>query len=111
MTIRSLDHFYGYEPGRYLAVITPTPLLMVVGVTMGSPVAHRHRVHIGIAGRETLVHNTSSRGPLRRHVSADVRLIEVARHASRTVLWSYDAVSNSVFASAGMDHAATQVPS
>ncbi len=31
VTLRSLDNFYGYEPGRYLADVTPTPLLMVVG--------------------------------------------------------------------------------
>jgi dienelactone hydrolase len=31
VTLRSLDNFYGYEPARYLADITPTPLLMIVG--------------------------------------------------------------------------------
>jgi dienelactone hydrolase len=31
VTLRSLDNFYGYEPGRYLPDITPTPLLMIVG--------------------------------------------------------------------------------
>ena len=30
VTLRSLDNFYGYEPARYLADITPTPLLMIV---------------------------------------------------------------------------------
>ena len=31
VTLRSLDHLYGYEPARYLPDITPTPLLMIVG--------------------------------------------------------------------------------
>jgi dienelactone hydrolase len=31
VTLRSIDNYYGYEPGRYLPDITPTPLLMIVG--------------------------------------------------------------------------------
>jgi uncharacterized protein len=30
VTLRSLEHFVGYEPGEYLKRISPTPLLMVV---------------------------------------------------------------------------------
>jgi fermentation-respiration switch protein FrsA (DUF1100 family) len=30
VTLRSLEHFMGYEPGEYLKRISPTPLLMVV---------------------------------------------------------------------------------
>ncbi|MCW3038454.1 MAG: hypothetical protein JWM31_359, partial [Solirubrobacterales bacterium] len=30
VTVRSLEHFQGYEPGEYLKRISPTPLLMVV---------------------------------------------------------------------------------
>jgi dienelactone hydrolase len=40
VTLRSLDYFYGYEPGRYLPDVTPTPLLMIVcredGLTGGN---------------------------------------------------------------------------
>ncbi|GHF81686.1 alpha/beta hydrolase [Streptomyces thermodiastaticus] len=31
VTLRSLEHVYGYEPGRYLSDVTPTPLRMIVG--------------------------------------------------------------------------------
>jgi fermentation-respiration switch protein FrsA (DUF1100 family) len=30
VTLRSLEHFYGYEPGDFIRRISPTPLLMVV---------------------------------------------------------------------------------
>ena len=40
VTLRSLDNFYGYEPARYLADVTPTPLMMIVaredGLTGGN---------------------------------------------------------------------------
>ena len=32
ITLRSVEHLYGYEPGWYLPRITPTPLLMVVAL-------------------------------------------------------------------------------
>ena len=98
VTTRNLDNLYGYEPGRYLADFAPTPLLMVVCVGMGFPAvisprapasgSHRHRRPREIGSQHIFER------PLRPHVSADGRLIEVARHASRTVLRSYDAVSN-----------------
>jgi dienelactone hydrolase len=30
ITVRSIEYLYGYEPGRYVPRITPTPLLMIV---------------------------------------------------------------------------------
>lgn len=40
VTLRSLDLVYGYEPGKYLPDVTPTPLLMIVasedGLTGGN---------------------------------------------------------------------------
>jgi pimeloyl-ACP methyl ester carboxylesterase len=47
VTLRSLDNFYGYEPARYLADITPTPLLMIVaredGLTGGNLAATAYK--------------------------------------------------------------------
>jgi fermentation-respiration switch protein FrsA (DUF1100 family) len=31
VTVRSVDNYYGYEPAPYMAAVTPTPLLMIVG--------------------------------------------------------------------------------
>ena len=32
MTLRSVEMFTEYEPGSYIALISPTPLLLVVAV-------------------------------------------------------------------------------
>lgn len=33
VTLRTIEYGFGYEPGAYIALISPTPLLMIVGVS------------------------------------------------------------------------------
>ena len=32
MTLRTLEYGFGYEPGAYIGMISPTPLLLIVAV-------------------------------------------------------------------------------